>query len=308
VPVPVNPLDAATLEMGNLSALYYHADGRVPTIQEWNQVEKQTQTIFLLLTPALRRKFLMGGTPWIVAWMPVYFLGVAGLSLFFAVVTIESDWPIFLMLLDYLIWLATLGAVGALAFIGMNALSIQDDITFDLTNRRLMLLRVALGALFAVVLTLPFGYSDFLSFCSRIAKPFLQPPSPNTGAPDAGLLTKQAVLLLLPFVLGFSTSLVILILNQFVDAVQTFFGRRPSTVAPAQVPRRVTTDQDTSNERLNPAKRDGAAHTGTPPQSAVRSTAPTSASASKAKGGDNASAPATKPDSVSLHSTEGGAS
>jgi hypothetical protein len=86
VPVPVNPLDAATLEMGNLSALYYHADGRVPTIQEWNQVEKQTQTIFLLLTPALRRKFLMGGTPWIVAWMPVYFLGVAGLSLFFAVV------------------------------------------------------------------------------------------------------------------------------------------------------------------------------------------------------------------------------
>jgi hypothetical protein len=154
--------------MGNLSALYYHMGGRPSTVAEWNQVEKQTQALFLLLTPALRRKFLMGGTSWMVAWMPVYFLGVAALALVFAAVTIDRGWPIFWMLLVYLIWLATLGAVGALAFIGMNALSIQDDITFDLNNKRLMLLRVALGALFAVVLTLPLAIQSSFLFVTGL--------------------------------------------------------------------------------------------------------------------------------------------
>jgi hypothetical protein len=235
--VPV--ADTAALEMGNLNVLYLHPDGRPATVREWNQVEKQTQALFLLLTPALRRKFLMGGTPSMVAWLPVHFLGLAAFSLFFAVITVQSDWPIFWMFLVYLIWLATLGAVGALAFIGMNALSIQDDITFDLTNTRLMLLRVALGALFAVVLTLPFGYAEFVTFCARVAQPFQQLlVKPDSASTEASVLTKQAVFLLLPFVLGFSTSLVILILNQIIEAAQTFFGRRsnPPAVPPPRVP------------------------------------------------------------------------
>src|SRR5262245_45256628 len=55
--VPIN------LEMGNLSTLYYDQHGRAPTVSEWEQVERQTQRTFLLLTPTLRRQFLMGGTP-----------------------------------------------------------------------------------------------------------------------------------------------------------------------------------------------------------------------------------------------------
>jgi len=238
--VPVNPSDAISLEMGNLSALFFHANGRPPTALEWNQVERQTQTIFLLLTPALRRKFLMGGTPWIVAWMPVYFLGIAAVSLVAAVAIIRFAINPFWILPVYLVWLATLGATGALAFIGMNALSIQDDITFDLTNTRLMLLRVALGALFAVVLTLPFGYEEFLSFCNGIAVPF--------STVKASALTKQAVFLLQPFVLGFSTSVVILILNQMVDAVQTFFGRRSSQENFTSLPPRVLTASTAAGE------------------------------------------------------------
>ena len=250
--VPV--ADAAALEMGNLNALYLHPDGRAPTVREWNQVEKQTQALFLLLTPALRRKFLMGGTPSMVAWLPVYFLGLAALSLFFAVITVQADWPIFWMFLVYLVWLATLGAVGALAFIGMNALSIQDDITFDLTNARLMLLRVALGALFAVVLTLPFGYGEFVTFCASVAQPFQQLlVRPDGASTETSVLTKQAVFLLLPFVLGFSTSLVILILNQMIEAAQTFFGRRP--VSPT-VPAPRATSGDNIADAGGPALRE----------------------------------------------------
>ncbi len=112
----------------------------------------------------------------------------------------------------------------------MNALSIQDDITFDLTNTRLLLLRVALGSLFAVVLTLPFGYAEFLTFCARVAQPFQELiAKPGSEPTAASVLTKEALFLLLPFVLGFSTSLVILILNQMVEAAQVFFGRRPAS-------------------------------------------------------------------------------
>jgi hypothetical protein len=202
--VPVNPSDAAALGMGDLGGFYFHSDGRPPTAEEWSKVEKRTQIIFLVLTPALRRKFLMGGTPWMVTWLPVNFLGLAVLSLVFAEIVMDAiGWPEYLIFFTWVIWLASLGAIGALAFIGMNALSIQEDITFDLTNVRLMSLRVALGALFGVVLTLPFGYPDFLNFCKAVWKPSV------FFNPNAGVLTKQAVFLLLPFVLGFSTSLVI---------------------------------------------------------------------------------------------------
>jgi hypothetical protein len=278
--VPLDPAGAAALEMGNLSALYLHPQGRNPTVQEWNQVEKQTQTIFLSLSPPLRRKFLMGGTPWVVAWLPVYFLGLAGFSLFFAVITIQQqDWPFFWMLLSYLIWLATLGSVGALAFIGMNALSIQDDITFDLTNTRLMLLRVALGALFAVVLTLPFGYAEFLTFCARIAQPFQQLiAKPGSEPTDASVLTREAVFLLLPFVLGFSTSVVILILNQIIEAAQVFFGRRLNSPA---VPRPRATD----NGDISHTGRSSAKGKRTPPSAAGAATITASAPSAASTGG-----------------------
>ena len=38
--VPLNPSYVFGLEMGNLDALYYEEDGRQPTIEEWNQVNK----------------------------------------------------------------------------------------------------------------------------------------------------------------------------------------------------------------------------------------------------------------------------
>lgn len=132
----------------------------------------------------------------------------------------------------YLIWLMSLGAIGSVAFIGMNALSVQEDITFDLTNSRLILMRIALGALFGLVLSLPFGFDGFLEFCKAIV---LGKPLQPTGASDSTqqTVTIQAMILVLPFILGFSTSLVILILNRLVDGVQGFFGRRDSQAAAA---------------------------------------------------------------------------
>ncbi|MFK4616730.1 hypothetical protein [Bradyrhizobium diazoefficiens] len=222
--VPIDSSNVDALTMGDLSGLNRDPKGRMPTAEEWAKVENRTQAIFRIFTPAMRRKFLMAETPWVAAWLPVYFLGLAVLSLVIAMVIMNAvDWPEYFLFIDYLIWLVSLGAIGASAFIGMNALSLQDDITFDLTNTRLMSLRISLGALFGVVLSLPFGFPEFVKFCKLAWKPSVF-YDPKLGGID---IAQEAVFLLLPFIFGFSTSLVILVLTQFAEAVQTFLGRKP---------------------------------------------------------------------------------
>jgi hypothetical protein len=128
------------------------------------------------------------------------------------------DWPDYIFSIPFLIWLASLGAIGSVAFIAMNALSIQDDITFEITNMRLITIRISVGVLFAVLLSVPLVDFGFVSFCRELWKPSVFHVS------DSKVITQQAALLLLPFVLGFSTSLVILIMSRMVDAIEVLFG------------------------------------------------------------------------------------
>ena len=214
--------DSTALSFGKLNLLRYSVGGREPTQEEWSDVELHTQTLFGLLTEPLRRRFVLGEIPsWVAIRLPIVLPLVPGAALIMSVVAQDAGWFMVTSKLGssllpfYSIWLMALGASGSVAFIGMNALSVQQDITFDLNNRRLMILRITLGALFALVLTLPFGFESFRDFI----KGFDFKPERSINVP------MQAMLLLLPFVLGFSTSLVILVLNRLVDAVQTFFGK-----------------------------------------------------------------------------------
>jgi hypothetical protein len=247
---PNRPIDSAPSKIAlKLNVLRYASDGRSPTEAEWLEVQQQTQALFNLLTETLRRRFLRGEVPAWMTWLPVAFAVIAMLALiaaifvtdlgFFGIQSVGARTLPF-----YVIWLIALGAIGSAAFIGMNALSIQEDITFDLTNRRLMLLRVALGALFALVLTLPFGFGGFVEFCQAILA------MKGSRSTEVESIKPQAILLLLPFILGFSTTLVIMILNRFVAAVQTFFGaatERPSFSKNAISV--VTTDQVSAMEK-----------------------------------------------------------
>lgn len=237
--INISPADSSPLSFGRLNLLQYRFDGRAPTQQEWSDVELHTQTLFRLLTEPLRRRFILGEIPSWVSLFPILLALVALAALIGSIVVQNVD---FLRLRTisantlpfYLIWLMSLGAIGSVAFIGMNALSVQQDITFDLTNRRLMLLRITLGALFGLVLTLPFGFNGFLEFVAGISGRVL--PLDTAPSQKIGVST-QALLLLLPFILGFSTSLVIMVLNRLVDAVQAFFGK---TGAVSQVPSAVS--------------------------------------------------------------------
>jgi len=122
------------------------------------------------------------------------------------------------MFVCFLAWVAALAGIGSIAYIGVNALAVQEDVTFDITNAKLVVLRVVLGALFGVTLALPLGIEPFTTFISNL----------YTAPPPTSELVMKSLLLLLPFLFGFSTTLVIMILNQSLDAVQTFFGKKSS--------------------------------------------------------------------------------
>jgi hypothetical protein len=218
--------------------------GRAATRSEWDQLERQTEVIYRLMDENQRRKFNLGIVPWWIAWTPAIGAILAANLLVLAIVAVglsiqlPDNHPMrtsiaATALLCYSVWLMVLGAVGSTAFIGMNVLSVQEDVTFDLTNRRLMVMRIVLGALFALILTLPFGFPGFVEFCKEIAKIGAAGAIDTGGKPDPSVLSQQAVLLLLPFILGFSTSLVIMILNQFIEGVQAFFGRKSSDRKPS---------------------------------------------------------------------------
>lgn len=225
----ITPKESAALSLGDLNLLQLNVvNGRAPTLEEWSELETRTQTLFGLLDDPQRRRFLVGEIPQWVSKLPIWLALLAIIALTAAIVvpwqdvhwlqTINSGARI---LPFYLIWLLSLGAVGSIAFIGMNALSVQHDVTFDLGNRTLLLLRIALGALFGLVLTLPFGFTGFADFAHDIV---MYDPANSSPARLASNLLSRATLLLLPFILGFSTSLVIVILNKLMDGAQALFG------------------------------------------------------------------------------------
>jgi hypothetical protein len=141
------------------------------------------------------------------------FIFLALSSLVFAVLAVDRNE---LLLVCYCLWIACLGAIGAIAFLSMNALAIQRDVTFDLTNTSLLAVRIALGVLFGIVLSIPFGFHGFAAFAQSLARGATDHPA------DLGLV--GVLPLLLPFILGFSTSLVILILNRLLKSITVFFG------------------------------------------------------------------------------------
>jgi hypothetical protein len=231
--------DGDSRTLGDLFTLRFGFNGRSPTGLEWTRLDRFNQIFFQQLTEAQRRRFLLGSIPQAFARTPFIFAGLAALALFgsfFIPFVFEisgnnagadssQSFISFSILPFYLLWLISLGALGSIAFIGMNALSVQQDITFDLLNHRLINLRIALGALFAVVFTIPFGFAGYIKFL-RSTVDVMSSLTPST------LSTFDALMLIMPFLFGFSTSLVIMILNRSLEAAQYFFGKTLITTTP----------------------------------------------------------------------------
>jgi hypothetical protein len=237
--------EAKVLEAARLGALNLLKDvspmkGRLATGKEWQDMQVRTQLIWSALTGPQRRKFLASEIPGWFSYLVLVLMFIAIGSISTAFVLKVGAEPVGAtgvamagkLFFPFVFWIGSLGAIGAVASIGMNALSVQDDVTFDISSSKFLWLRVVLGALFGTVLTLPLGFVGFQQFLAVLASGDAKPV-------DANEAVKQASMLLMPFILGFSTSLVILVLNRMVEAVQTFFGKTaaPKGDAGAVVPR-----------------------------------------------------------------------
>jgi hypothetical protein len=195
-------------------------DAREPTVEEWTFVEERTQSLYNLLDESQRRLFYLRKSELIIAWLPFILMVASALLLILAFVSSDAAGTIII----YVFWLLFMGALGSVASVAMNALQVQKDITFDLTNRSLLGLRVSLGAVFGLVLALPFGFENFVAFSKDVRDTALGHPPQIENASTF----KQAVLLLLPFILGFSTSLVLSFLTKIIEAVDVILGKRPN--------------------------------------------------------------------------------
>src|SRR3974390_1727 len=120
-------------------------------------------------------------------------------------------------------WATGSGALGSFAFLAVNSLAIQTDATFDISDIGLIAVRIVLGALIGTIITLPFGFPVYLSFVKEIALPSL-PDGGQTAAIGADSEIHQAIIVLAPFLLGFSTPLVMAVLNRLVTGVEAIFG------------------------------------------------------------------------------------
>lgn len=219
---PLGGMAAVAARLGPLNTLKFtnSPTGRDATDAEWIAVEERTQEVWNVLSDTDRRRFNSTQVPGSFTTLVMTFLAFAILSVGFAywnVATKDSTPPA--LLGAFLAFVVASGAMGAAASIGMNALSVQDDATFDLSVRKFLWLRVSLGALFGTLLTLPWAFPVFQDFVQELGKVAVKPS--NIKAEQL----QQAAWLLSPFVLGFSTSLVILVLTRMVEAIQTVFGK-----------------------------------------------------------------------------------
>jgi hypothetical protein len=219
--VRIRDEDVGLLSFGELNRLRYDEKGRQPTIEEWERLDNHSRRLFSYLDEAegLRTRFELSQTANLISGLSVVFIVVALISLMGAILGVDRN---AVLLGCYFSWTGSLGAIGAIAFLSMNALSIQKDVTFDLTNKSLLAVRIVLGALFGIVLSIPFGFYGFIEFSEAVARGIA---TQRTTTFSLG----SALPLLLPFVLGFSTSVVILVLNKFLASITVFFGGRDSS-------------------------------------------------------------------------------
>jgi hypothetical protein len=219
--------DLDTIDLEKLNNLSYSGTGRVPSAAEWRTLDEKLFILAGYLNDELRRKLRIRELGFFFRTLPIGFLACSVLStiVYINVPVITSDgspWKLLIWLIVVMTWLISQGGLGACAFLGTSVIfrgtrdkaptegaDIRENI--DVTDRNSLSIRVLLGTLFAVLLGLPFAVISLNGLGNVYWKG--DPPGESTLA-----------VIFIPFIAGFSTNLVLVILRKFVLAIETFFG------------------------------------------------------------------------------------
>lgn len=219
--------DLDSIDLEKLNNLSYSASGRVPTAAEWRTLDEKLATLAGYLTVDLRHKIRIRELGLFFTTLPIAFLAFSVMSTiayinFKYLIGVHSSWRLLIWLLVTMTWLISQGGLGACAFLGTSVIfrGTQDKDSgegagsrenIDVTDRNSLSIRVLLGTLFAVLLGLPFAVTSL----DGLGSVYWQggPPSESTLS-----------IIFIPFIAGFSTNLVLVVLRKFVAAIETFFG------------------------------------------------------------------------------------
>ncbi len=189
----------------------------MPTELEWDKIDDDIETLRSMCDEEFihhnrERLFVMSLKS--SNNLALYFLVICITSLIIAACPPVYTW---IRYVCYIFWLISVGGLGSIAFITVNVLAIHNDATFDLSSNTLIRLRILLGCLSALVISMPFGAPEFFKFMKDI----------DTGVASA---TSDLLLLMLPFILGFSTSFLMTILKRIGEGLQVVFGEAPQPI------------------------------------------------------------------------------
>jgi hypothetical protein len=246
--IPATPAEVESpFSLGPLNLIRYRPPGfhwrraTTPTLADWQLLEEKQNGLQRFFNTELQHRFRLQATQRIITITPLLLLVVSFGALITAVFPPDLALPGGTLVVSaaawrfasYLAWTSCLGGLGAIGFLAVNSLAIQDDATFDISNQSLVGMRIVLGALFGCIVSLPFCFPYFKDFTDWVIK----------GGDLAG---GRGVLLLVPFLLGFSTTLVMAVLNRMIAGIESMFGIERS------VPKRAP---DTADVRTTPDAR-----------------------------------------------------
>lgn len=216
--------DLGSIDLKELNNLFYSSSGRVPSADEWRTLDAKLAKLASYLTEELRRKIRIRELALFFKTLPIIFLAVSVLSTILYInlsylLDSNSSWRLLSWLIVVSAWAISQGGLGACAFLGTSV--IMKDSTFnqaapaeriDLTDRNFLIIRVILGTLFAVLLGTPFSPLGLNVFSELYWRGDIPPNESNL------------MLSLIPFLAGFSTNLVLVVLGKFVVAIESVFG------------------------------------------------------------------------------------
>jgi hypothetical protein len=226
--VKFEPSQLGSIDLGSLNNLRLGLQGRRPTSEEWKLLDEKISVLSSYLNDELRQKIRIRELSIFFGTIPLAFLVASLATLLFrfsygafftkGTVLFNSSY-----LLSIIVWTVAQGGLGACAFLGTKVatkrlekvpLDTLGDVA-DVTDKSILKIRIILGCLFGSLIGIPFATMAL----DKIEDIFY----PLSGV-KATLSASDFALMILPFMVGFSTNLVLAILERCIDSIRTFFG------------------------------------------------------------------------------------
>jgi hypothetical protein len=226
--------DLGSIDLDSLNNITYKQGGRSPSVAEWRLLDHKMFALAAYLNDDLRKKIRIRELGTFFGIIPVLFLLTTILSTLIyslnsVVIPDQNSLPSYLLYLTGIIlWCISQGGLGACAFLCTSVIvktsnnrggsidSSKDSIELvDITDQNFLKIRILLGTLFGFLIGLPFSLSSLAVIYQMLFVDKDQIPSPSAT---------QLAIVVVPFIVGFSTNLVLVILGRTVVAIETFFG------------------------------------------------------------------------------------